>query len=71
MMVGKPRAKDRWRIDTTRAPPIPIDFLQRDDVGGFDFFRDSRQIIPAVFSEPELDIIGGELHRDTATARAL
>ena len=49
---------------------MPLDFLQRDDVGALDLVGDARKIVAAVLAEPVLDVVGDELHRLTLTASA-
>src|SRR5205807_7270477 len=73
MVLRKMRREHGRRVDATGALPMPIDFLQRDDIGVPHLRRDARQIVAAVAAQSELDIVGDEPHRggQRAGARSL
>src|SRR6266567_5068602 len=62
VMLGKLTTEDGRGIDTTGALPMPVDFLQRDDVGVSYLGRDARKIVSAVLAEPKLNVVRDELH---------
>ena len=68
-LLSKPVAETAAVIGDTVTPTgdtlrqIPVDLLQRDDVGVGDLPGNARQIIAAVGTKPELNIVTDAFHR--------
>jgi len=62
VMVGQEPAQDFGLVVLARAPPVPLDLLQRDDVGVGHDLGDAFEIVAAVCAETVLDVVADELH---------
>jgi hypothetical protein len=63
--------EDGGSVDLTGTLPMPLHFLQRDDVGVPNFAGDAREVVPLVLAETELNVVGDEAHATPESGKAV